>query len=550
MTESALRSHAPFLLLLALAVPAVIHFTASDVLASVGDDSVAYLMLARFILNPGDALVGEWVGYQGHFPPLFPVILAMTGGAWNLATAHAIVAAFAILSLVVAYRYAALLLGGNAGGFLVAVLFLVTPTAWISIRGILSESMFLFFTLWALYYHETRLESANGRPHQWLLFGVLLGAAFLLRTAAVTLVVAYGVHVAVAVVAKKQPPPLTKRLLPLVPVALMVALWMLWQPKAAVEYHYQDVISTIARNLAKDPPGSLSTCAEYMFGGWVRSFSADSSVHGLAKAVFGIVGLLAVAGAVLRARNNRLDGWYVLATLPVVFLWLYPEDNTRRLLYPLMPLLIIHAAVFVAFLMRTIPSRRRRRLVAAMAVALPTLLVLPAWLLVQSKSMDRGLIDRDFRYRYSDMTDYYTTIGVDRSRALAAQQAAVLSGLEALNVVTPPGARVMWVRPDYIVTLGHRQGVPWYYRWSREELVRQIRRSKVDYLVISTLLKSDMDGAPADPAVRFEWALPVSEVVFSQINPAANGYDMAVLKINHAALDAMSSTRSGPPMRP
>jgi hypothetical protein len=335
-----------------------------------------------------------------------------------------------------------------------------------------------------------------------------------------------------------------------VPVALMVALWMLWQPKAAVEYHYQDVISTIARNLAKDPPGFLRTCAEYMFGGWVRSFSADSSVHGLAKAVFGIVGLLAVAGAVLRARNNRLDGWYVLATLPVVFLWLYPEDNTRRLLYPLMPLLIIHAAVFVAFLMRTIPSRRRRRLVAAMAVALPTLLVLPAWLLVQSKSMDRGLIDRDFRYRYSDMTDYYTTIGVDRSRALAAQQAAVLSGLEALNVVTPPGARVMWVRPDYIVTLGHRQGVPWYYRWSREELVRQIRRSKVDYLVISTLLKSDMDGAPADPAVRFEWALPVSEVVFSQINPAANGYDMAVLKINHAALDAMSSTRSGPPMRP
>lgn len=538
MPKASLRSHAPFLLLLALVVPAIIHFTWSDAIASVGDDSVAYLMLARHILNPGNVLNREWVGYQGHFPPLFPVILAATGGAWNLATAHAIVAAFAILSLVLVYRYAAVQLGGNAGGLLVAVLFLLTPTAWISIRGILSESLFLFFTLWALHYYEARLEGSDGRPRQWLFFGALLGAAFLLRTAALTLLVAYGVHVVVAVAARRQPAGPAKRLLPLLPVALMVALWLLWQPKVE-GYNYQNVLSTVVGRLANDPVDFLRRCAEYMFGGWVRSFSADSSVHWLAKVVFGIVGLLAAAGALLRARGNHLDGWYVLATLPVVFLWLFPEDNTRRLLYPLVPLMIIHAAVFVAFVVRKIPRQRHRRLLVALAVALPVLLVLPAWLLVQSKSMDRGLIDRDFRYRYSDMTDYYTTIGVERSRAIALQHAAVLSGLEALQVVTPPGARVMWIRPDYIVTVGNRRGVPWYYGWSQAEFIRQIQRSKVDYLIISTLLKSDMDGVPVDPAVRFEWALQVSEVVFSQLNSTANAYEMAVLKIDHAALDRM-----------
>jgi 4-amino-4-deoxy-L-arabinose transferase-like glycosyltransferase len=537
MPKASLRSHAPFLLLLVLVVPAVIHFTGSDAIASIGDDSIAYLMLARHILNPEDVLNSAWVGFQGHFPPLFPAILAVTGGASNLATAHAVVAAFAILSVVVLYRYAALLLGGNAAGLLVAVLFLLTPTAWISIRGILSESLFLFFTLCALYYYETRLASSNARPHQWLVFGVLLGAALLARTAGLTLLLAYGVHVLVASVARTREP-LTKRLLPFLPVALMAALWLSWRPKAE-GFNYQSALAFISQNLPEDPLGYLRKCADALSGGWIRSFTADSDVHWLAKAVFGIVGLLGVAGAVLRARSNRIDGWYVLATLPVVFLWLFPEDNTRRLLYPLVPLLIIHAAVFIAFIARKVPSQRHRRMLLAAVVALPVLLCLPAWLLVQSKSMDRDRIYPGLRYRYSDMTDYYTTIDVKVSRARASQHAAILGGLESLGTGTPPGSRVMWVRPDYVVVLGNRQGVPWYYRWSHGDFLREVKRSKVDYIITSSLMKSDMEGIPVDLDVRFDWALQVSDAVHALRSHAMEGYEIAVLKVDPAVIDEM-----------
>jgi 4-amino-4-deoxy-L-arabinose transferase-like glycosyltransferase len=533
------RSHAPFLLLLVLAVPAVMNFTASDVIASVGDDSISYLMLARFILDPRDALIREWVAYQIHFPPLFPLVLAMTGGASNLAIAHAVVAVFAILSLVLVYRYTALVLGGNAGGLLVAVLFLLTPTAWISIRAILSEPLFLFFTLWALYYYETRLASADGPPHQWLLFGVLLGAAFLVRTAGATLLLAYGVHVAVAAVTRTHPPRLPRRLLPFLPLALMVAMWLLWRPKAE-GYNYQGVISTVVTELLPaDPIRFLLGCAQFLFGGWIRSFTADSEVHWLAKAVFAFVGLLGIAGAVLRARANRLDGWYVLLTLPVVFLWVFSEDSTRRLLYPLVPLVILHAAVFVAFVLGRIPSQRQRRLLAATVVALPVLLALPAWLLVQSKSMDRDRIYASLRYRYSDMTEYYTTIDVKLARGIASRHAAVLGGLESLDSVTPPGARIMWMRPDYIATLGHRQGVPWYYRWSHREFLREIQRSKVDYIVAASLLKADMDGGQAGPVGPFEWALQFSDLAYSVPSVAKEGYEVAVLKVDHAAIGKM-----------
>jgi 4-amino-4-deoxy-L-arabinose transferase-like glycosyltransferase len=534
-----LRSHAPFLLLLALVAPAMIHFAASDVIASLGDDSVSYLMLARHILNPEDVISRAWVGHQSHFPPLFPVVLAITGGAWNLATAHAVVAVFAILSVVLLYRYAGLLLGGNAAGLLAAVLFLLTPTAWISISGILSESLFLFLTLCALYYHETRLADSNARTRQWLVFGILLGAALLVRTVGVALVLAYGVHVLVAAAARTREPSLAKRLLPFVPVALMVALWLLWRPKPE-GFNYQSVTSSILNDLLlADPIRFLRSCAQVTFGGWTRTFTADSDVHWLPKVVFGIVGLVGIAGAILRARGNRIDGWYVLAMLPIVSVWLFSEDSNRRLLYPLVPLLIIHGAVFIAFVARRIPSQRHRRILVGAVVALPVVLCFPAWLLVQSKSMDREKIYPGLRYRYSDMTDYYTTIDFKVARGMVSKHAAILGGLESLQTVTPPESKVMWLRPDYVAVLGHRQGLPLYYRWSPEEFFREIQRSKADYIVASSLLKADMDGGEGNPALLFNQALQVSSVVHSVRSPLAEGYEIALLKIDPAAVEKM-----------
>jgi hypothetical protein len=538
-----LRSHAPFLLLLALVAPAMIHFASSDVIASLGDDSVSYLMLARYILNPEDVINRAWVGYQSHFPALFPAVLAITGGAWNLATAHAVVAAFAILSVVLLYRYAGLLLGGNAAGLLVAVLFLLTPTAWISISGILSESLFLFLALCALYYYETRLAGPDAPPHRWLVFGILLGATVLVRTVGVALVFAYGVHVVVAAAATSRGPSLAKRLLPFLPVALMVALWLLWRPKPE-GFNYQSVTSNIVNDLLlADPIRFLRSCAQVTFGGWTRTFTADSDVHWLPKVVFGIVGLLGIAGAILRARGNRIDGWYVLAMLAIISVWLFSEDSNRRLLYPLVPLLIIHAAVFVAFVVRRIPSQRHRRILMAAIVALPVALCFPAWLLVQSKSMDRDRIHPGLRYRYSDMTDYYTTIDVKVARAIVSKHAAILGGLESLQTVTPPESKVMWLRPDYVAVLGHRQGLPLYYRWGPAELFRGIQLSKADYVIASSLLKADMDGGEGNPALLFNGALQVSSVVHSVRSSAAEGYEIAVLKIDPAAVERMLNAR-------
>src|SRR5476649_2457974 len=149
------RRHGAFLALLALVVPAMVAVYWQGVVASLGDDSLSYLTLARY-LSPfsSDPLTAPWAKYHSHFPPLFPLMLVFTGGAQSLLAAHLAVAACALVALTLVYRYASLRLGGSGAGCLVALLFLLTPSAWVSIRSILSEPLYLSLTLAAIIYHD------------------------------------------------------------------------------------------------------------------------------------------------------------------------------------------------------------------------------------------------------------------------------------------------------------------------------------------------------------------------------------------------------------
>jgi hypothetical protein len=294
------------------------------------------------------------------------------------------------------------------------------------------------------------------------------------------------------------------------------------------------------RDLPANPLEFLRRCSQMMFGGWVRSFTADSDVPALSKSLFALIAVFAAGGAVLRARMNHLDGWYVIVMFPVLLLWLFPEDNMRRLLYPLMPLVLIHAATFLNFIASRAPAiRSRRYIVIGTAAALVGVMCLPALLLVQSKGLDRDTIYPGFPYQYSKVTPYYTTISVDAARFDVSRHAALLTVLEALPEMTPPGARVMWVRPEYVAVLGNRQGVPWYFRWDRNQFLREVRQSRADYLIASKLLKPDLEGVVSAPALTLEWALQFSSPVYAAHDSLGREYAVMLLKIDPAAVERM-----------
>lgn len=536
-----MRPHVPFALLMLAVAPLTLHFVWHPGLASLGDDSLSYILLAQAIAGNAGPFVREWIAYHTNFPPLFPLALAASGASADFLAAHLVVGVFALLALAVLYRYAGMQLGGTRGGLVAAVLFLLTPTAWASMIGILSETLFLFVSLAALHFHGTRLAGERSKAADALIFGVLLGLALLTRTAGVALVAAYALHAAIRAAASATQPRLHLAL-PLVPVAILAALWLALRPPFQGG-NYGIALSTIAYLLVNDPLRLASLGGGGLASGWIASFASESGVHAAARIAFLAVGALGVCGAVMRARRNALDGWYALVSLAMLFAWFSREDTTRRLLYPLVPVLLVHAMQFVhALAARLGPGPLARLLPLAIALP-PVLLCLPALALVHSRSLERTPAIAGFPYSLAGMTEFYTTIPEHAARVAAARHIAVLTGLHALRIDTPPGAKVMWMRPDYVALLGDRQGIPWYYRGGLRGLAEELRRSGADYLVVSILHKADIHGQQDVPFDLIEAVSAFSRPVSYTRNAVLGTPELALMRVDPEALAAYLAAR-------
>ncbi len=528
-----LRRHAGLALLLVAAAPALAAFAWQRSIATVGDDSVSYLLLARHIAPGTPEIVERWVGLRSNFPPLFPLVLAMTGGAYDLLTAHLVVAAFAVLGLAATYACALPRLQSRAGALAVTALFLLTPNAWVSMKGILSEPMYLFVSIAALAWYARRLEGRPGSPGAWLAFGVLLACAFLTRAAAMALVAGYCAHAAVRALGERSRGA-WRLALPLVPVAVLVGLWVAWRP-AAGEDAYRATARQMAALWMADPLATLRLAAGRFLDAWVACFLAQSDVGTTARALFGALGAVALAGTLRAVRANRLDGWYVLAALAVTFGWIFREDNTRRLLYPVLPLLMIHAAELVAVLASGLPPRQRRLAFGAFA-ALPALLCLPAAVVLAGKALERQPV-LPGGHALADCTELYTTIDLQPARVLAGYTLAAVAGLESIATATPREARVMWMRPEYVAVLGRREGVPYLYSWDERRLARALLEQHVDYLVVSAIHKADDEGGYGEPARVHPHVDQYAHRVLGIANPVTGADAFRLMRVDRAAVE-------------
>jgi len=540
--------HAIFAFVFVPAAGLMLHFAWHHGLASLGDDSVGYLTLAQWIAGSASPFVREWVPYHTNFPPLFPLVLAATGGATpDFLAGHMVVALCAIASLVPLYRFAALLLGDERVAAGVVLLFLLLPTAWIGLLPLQSETLYLLISLGILAWHGSRMSAGQATTRDEWILGMLLGLAIVTRVAALALVAAYVVHAACALRRRQTTPARCVR--PVLPAAALAFLWLVSWP-AFRGRNYGLGLEAIARLASGDPAGLVVAGYRSLADGWVASFAMQPDVHVTTRCVILAVGVLALAGAVLRARRNALDGWYVLAALAMIFLWYQPVNVTRRLLYPLVPVMLVHAALFVRFACARLPSPLSRRVPAAAAIALPLLFALPPLIVVQLRAFDRAPLVRGEPESFSQFTEAYTTLSEPAARALVAREIAVVQGLRALAQETPPGARILWMRPDYVALLGHRQGVPWLYREGLAGLAARARRERADYVIVSSISKADIEGGLAPRFDTFSALSAFAAPVAVKANAVLGDVEFALMRIDPAALEAYLARDASPPAKP
>ena len=134
------------------------------------------------------------------------------------------------------------------------------------------------------------------------------------------------------------------------------------------------------------------------------------------------------------------------------------------------------------------------------------------------------------------MTEYYRTPNIGYSRAVATRDAAVLTGFAMLSRVTPPDAKVMCVRPEYVALLGARAGVALDYAWDARALADAVRSSGAGFIAATALSKSDLERRRGDAMAAARLASAYTRRSFVLAN--AQGFDeFVLLEVNREALE-------------
>lgn len=420
-----------------------VGFVRQPGLGTFADDSVSYLVMAQ-AMSPWQAAsqaVAEAMSREAFYPPLLPLLLALSGAAHDFSLAHALQAVLVAACLPLAYVLGTRWLESDRAAVAAAVILALLPAFWINARGILSEPLYCALLL-------ATLLVLDRAPRKLWLAALLMAALVLTRTAGSVLIGAYALW---ALSRRERPWP--ARVQALVPVAVAVlayAAWVLVRPSATSDDYARILVERGHGYLA---PGALAASlarqSQALAEAWIGSlllFWVDG--RPLRVALAGAAGLLALAGLVLRIRAGKFDGWVMAAYVATFLLWPF-RDQMGRFLFPALPVLVLYAFFAAGAGLKALgrPPVLAYSLLAVLFVSL----AVPGLAFIYQRSQEPGPVAR--------IVDWYRTPDLAAAQARAQVHLELFADMDAIRRLTPPGARVMWVAPSYIALLAGRRGV-------------------------------------------------------------------------------------------
>lgn len=321
------------------------------------DDALYLLMADHYSPWAQPEAVVEYANRVSQFPPLYPLLLGLLGGG----SAHLDVAFWVqTLCLIVACallaQFARRLCSSTAAGLAVFWLLALAPLTLQLCSEIWSEFAYLMISGGAL----LLALRARDEPRWWWPVALLCGLAACTRGVGITLIGA------LLLTLLRQAP---RRywwslLLAVLPAGSLAVLHL----GGSTDYLqiFQDRTGSLGTALA-----GISSGAAAMWSGWLRFFALRPGL--LVQLLGAATLLLALAGWWPRLRALELDAGYTLAYLGLTLIWPFPEV-TYRLVYPIVPLLVVYAALGLIAL----GARRAGRPRQLLAAGVPLLLLAAA----------------------------------------------------------------------------------------------------------------------------------------------------------------------------
>lgn len=255
------------------------------------------------------------------FPPLYPLLLGLLGGgAMRIAWTYAL-GAVTLAAIVMLCRCLFMQLGaGRLVAGATALAFALLPITLAVAMGVLSEPLFLALLLGAALLLERPSPGAVG----WCGAALIVGLAPLVRTAGVVAVAAFLAAYCLRRAWRAAPPASVAPLIAVLPIAA----WQLTKLLAGFD-GYQ--FAALGGHVSLDQVFiNVRALAHHL----PRAFDDLGRAPG-AWALAG-AGLLALGAALPHARRGSFQACFVLAYLPVLLAWPYP-DHAARLAWVALP---------------------------------------------------------------------------------------------------------------------------------------------------------------------------------------------------------------------
>jgi hypothetical protein len=449
-------------------------FVWQPTLATFADDSVSYLVMAQ-VFSPFQAAspaVAAAFAREAFYPPLFPLVLALTGAAHSIAWAHAVTALLLAAALPFAYLLGLRWLGSRGAALAALACIALAPSLWINSKGILSETLFCLLLTSVFLFLEKEKQSG------WQL-GLLMAALALTRTAALPMIAAYALWAAAR---RGSLAGRARAALPAVAGLVAYGLWVLVRP-SNTEDEYASILLDKGQGLFGGPAGfwaalagSVGRQANAIAEGWAGALLLYW-VEGrpMRFALASAVGILALAGMALRMWRGRADGWMSAAYLATLLAWPFYEQM-ERFLFPLLPVLFLYAFLAAGEALRA--TTARPALAHALLAGLLLTLVLPPMAFIHQRAQAGGAV--------TSITDWYRTPDLKRAGLRAQTHLLLFDDMRAIRELTRPEESVMWVTPSYIALLADRRGLAAPdARLGADAYREAVRKARPDYVFIS-----------------------------------------------------------------
>jgi 4-amino-4-deoxy-L-arabinose transferase-like glycosyltransferase len=487
-------------------------------LDSLHDDSVSYLIMAQAFSpwHAADPVIRAAYPHE-PYPPLFPLLIALAGGAYDWRIAHAVVAAALAASVFLLGLYAREATGSARLAFLAALVYALLPGTWLNAKGILSEYPFMALTFAVLLVHLRLAERATRRES--VVLGLLLGAAMLTRNVGAVLLAAIaGAELWRALRLRDLSRLKSLAVVPFIAI-VPIAAWLALRPIAAANDAYVTSGGVMLQGASEDAlrwiMGSVEANATALTGAWLNAlliFWGDPWKPGYLLAVG--LGAFGLAGASVRAVRGNADGIYCLLSIAILLFWPYP-GQMYRLAFPLVPLVVVAALWGARELLarRFGPAASERG--ASYAAVLPLAVCIPAVLFyIVERARMPDPEGAQLGHRKTEIAEFYRMPSGPAAQEYAHRQIEVFGDLRRIQETTAAGSRVMWYTPNYVSLLARRHGVALSRPANPAELAAQLRATGADFLYLADVHPRDTLYRAGDPLYPWLLARDFTEVVW------------------------------------